>query len=137
MSTSEVQSPVILFDGVCNLCNRSVQFVINRDPASKFMFAPLQSETGKDIVSEFNLSDNNLGSIILVENGTYFVKSTAVLKVLQKLRAFWPLLYVFIIVPRPIRDYFYDILARNRYKWFGKKDKCMVPNAEIERRFLG
>ena len=136
MSTSEVQSPVILFDGVYNLCNRSVRFIINRDPASKFRFAPLQSETGKDLVSEFKLSGDNLDSIILVENSVYYIKSSAVLKIVRKLHSLWPLLYVLIILPRPIRDYFYDIVARNRYKWFGKEEKCMVPNTDIKKRFL-
>ena len=136
MSTSEVQNPVILFDGVCRLCNRTVKFIINRDPASKFRFAPLQSETGNNLISELKPLNVNLDSIILVENSLYYVKSTAVLKILRKLGSLWPLLYVFIIVPPVIRDYIYDIVARNRYKWFGKEERCMVPNADNEKRFL-
>ena len=136
MSTPEVHNPVVLFDGVCNLCNRSVKFIINRDPAAKFRFAPLQSETGKNLISEFKLDNDNLDSIILVENSLCYIKSTAVLKILRKLGSLWPLLYVFIIVPPVIRDYFYDIVARNRYKWFGKEERCMVPNPDVEKRFL-
>ena len=136
LSVPEVQNPVILFDGVCNLCNGSVQFIINRDPSSIFRFAPLQSETGKKLISRFDLSNRKLDSIILIENNNYYLKSTAALKIVQSLGALWPLLSLLRLVPRPIRDYIYDIVARNRYNWYGKRVKCMIPGADIKSRFL-
>ena len=136
MSTSEVQNPVILFDGVCNLCNRSVQFIINRDPSGIFRFAPLQSETGKNLLSKFDLPNDKFDSIILVENNEYYLRSTAALKILQRLGALWKIVYVFMLVPRPVRDYIYDIVARNRYKWYGKRAQCMIPSEDIKGRFL-
>ncbi len=136
MSVPEVRNPVILFDGVCNLCSGLVQFIINRDPSGIFRFAPLQSETGKKLVSRFDLSYDKLDSIILIENNNYYLKSTAALKIVQSLGALWPLFCVFMLAPRPIRDYFYDIVARNRYEWYGKRVECMIPGADIKSRFL-
>lgn len=136
MSAPEVRNPVILFDGVCNLCSGLVQFIINRDPSGIFRFAPLQSEAGKKLISGFDLSYDKLDSIILVENNNYYLKSTAALKIVQSLGALWPLFCVFMLVPRPIRDYFYDIVARNRYKWYGKRVECMIPGSDIKSRFL-
>ena len=136
MSTSEVQNPVILFDGVCNLCNGSVLFILNRDPSGIFRFAPLQSETGKNLLSKFVLPNDKFDSIILVENNEYYLRSTAALKILQRLGALWKIVYVFMLVPRPVRDYIYDIVARNRYKWYGKRAECMIPSSDIESRFL-
>ena len=136
MSVLEVQNPVILFDGVCNLCSGSVRFIINRDPSGIFKFAPLQSETGKNLVSQFDLSNRKLDSIILIENSNYYLRSTAALKIAQRLGALWPLLSLLRLVPRPVRDYIYDIVARNRCKWYGKSVECMVPDADIKSRFL-
>lgn len=136
MSTSEVQNPVILFDGVCNLCNGSILFILNRDPSGIFRFAPLQSETGKNLLSKFDLPNDKFDSIILVENNEYYLRSTAALKILQRLGALWKIVYVFMLVPRPVRDYIYDIVARNRYKWYGKRAECMIPSSDIESRFL-
>ena len=136
MSTSEVQNPVILFDGVCNFCNGSVLFILNRDPSGIFRFAPLQSETGKNLLSKFDLPNDKFDSIILVENNEYYLRSTAALKILQRLGALWKIVYVFMLVPRPVRDYIYDIVARNRYKWYGKRAECMIPSSDIESRFL-
>jgi len=136
MSIPEVQHPVILFDGVCNLCSGSVQFIINRDPSGIFRFATLQSETGKNLVSKFDLPNDKPDAIILVENSEYYLRSTAALRILQRLGSLWQLLYVFILIPRPIRDYFYDIVARNRYKWYGKRAQCMIPSEDIKGRFL-
>jgi len=136
MSIPKVQHPVILFDGVCNLCSGSVQFIINRDPSGIFRFATLQSETGKNLVSKFDLPNDKPDAIILVENSEYYSRSTAALRILQRLGSLWQLLYVFILVPRPIRDYFYDIVARNRYKWYGKRAQCMIPSEDIKGRFL-
>ena len=136
MSTTEAHNSVILFDGICNFCSDSVKFIVKRDPMGKFKFAPLQSETATDLIAKFDIDNENLDSIILFEDNTYYIKSTAVLKIAKQLNALWSLIYVFIIIPRPIRDYFYDIVATNRYRWFGRKEQCMVPNADIEKRFL-
>jgi len=136
MSIPEVQNPVVIFDGVCNLCNGAVNFIINRDPSARFQFASIQSSTAKKLLTTLELSSDNLDSIILIENNKPYIKSTAALRICKKLGALWPLLYIFILVPRPIRDYFYDIVAKNRYGWFGKREKCMVPNTKIESRFL-
>ncbi len=127
--------PVVLFDGVCNLCNGWVRFVIDRDPKGVFRFAPLQSETAKTLLEPF---DGLVGvdSIILNESGRTFVKSDAVLRIAGRLSGLWPLLSAFRIVPRFLRDWVYDLVARNRYHWFGRRDQCMIPTPEIRSRFL-
>lgn len=136
MSSPEVNNPVILFDGLCNLCNGAVNFIIRRDPSATFRFAPVQSDAAKNLMARFDLSPDDFDSVILVEDSSYFVKSTAALRICKKLKALWPLLYAFIIIPKPIRDYIYEFVANNRYKWFGKREQCMVPNMSIEGRFL-
>lgn len=127
---------IILFDGVCNLCNTAVQFVIRRDNTSHFLFASLQSEEGKKILAEKNLPVNEIYSFLLVENGKVYNRSTAALKVFSKLKGLWRLLYGFIIVPKFIRDGIYQVVAKNRYQWFGKKNECMIPSPELRARFL-
>jgi predicted DCC family thiol-disulfide oxidoreductase YuxK len=117
-------SPLILYDGVCNLCNYSVRFVIKRDVKQIFKLASLQSEFGKKILAENRLDENSFSSFILVENGKLYFKSTAALKVVKKLNGPAKLLYIFIIIPPFIRNFIYDIVAKNRYKWFGKSDVC-------------
>ena len=136
MPIPEVHNSVIIFDGVCNLCNGAVNFIIDRDTSANFQFAPMQSVSANKILSTLNLPSDNIDSIILIENGSSYIKSTAALRICKKLGALWPLFYLFILVPRPIRDYFYGIVAKNRYRWFGKREKCILPNAEIESRFL-
>lgn len=131
------QQPIILFDGVCNLCSSSVQFVIRRDPQHHFRFASLQSNTGKQILEQFNLSTSDLSSFILLENGKIYTRSTGALKVAKQLSKGWTLLYGFIIIPAFIRDAVYQFIAKNRYKWFGKKTACWVPTKELEQLFLG
>lgn len=127
---------VILFDGVCNLCNGLVNFVIVRDPKARFRFAALQSEAGQKLLKQFQLPADDFNTFILVESDRCYQKSTAALRVLKGLNSGWPLLYAFIIVPRPIRDFVYDAIAGNRYKWFGKKDRCLMPNSGMTSRFL-
>ncbi len=128
-------NPIILFDGVCNFCNSSVNFIIEHDKKAHFKFAPLQSEIGKGFVEKFGLSD--VDSIILVENDKAYTHSTAALKFIKHLDGIWKFAYIFIVIPRPIRDFFYKLFAKNRYRWFGKKDVCMMPTPEIRSRFLG
>lgn len=129
--------PLILFDGVCNLCTGSVQFVLKRDSKKQFRFASLQSETGQKILKTLGLSTMELKTFLLVEEGRAYFKSTGFLRVTRRLRPFWPLLTVFVIVPRFIRDAIYDFIARHRYRWFGKKEACWVPTPELRERFLG
>lgn len=126
----------ILFDGVCNLCNGAVTFVIKRDKKSQIKFAALQSETGQRLLKQFNLSANIFNSFIFIEDGIAYTQSTAALKVCKYLTAMWPLLYGFIIVPGFIRDRIYKWIAKNRYKWFGKQEQCMIPTPELKERFL-
>lgn len=127
---------VILFDGICNLCNSAVNFIIKRDANNIFKFASIQSETGQSLINKFKINLMGIDSVILIEGNYYYIKSTAFIKIIKKLNGLWKIFYMFIIIPRPIRDFFYDILAKNRYKWFGKRDECMVPTVEMKDRFL-
>lgn len=136
MNEQEKNKPVLLFDGVCNLCAGSVQFIIRHDPSGKIKFTSLQSETGKTILKAFNLPENELKSLVLVENGKSFTRSTGALKAARYLSGAWPLLYVLIIIPRFIRDFVYDIIGRNRYRWFGEKTECWIPTPQLKARFL-
>ena len=130
------EKPLILFDGVCNLCNRSVQYVIQHDPEGIFNFASLQGETGQQLLKKYNLPVNDFNSFVLVENEKVFINSTGALKVAKRLNGMVRLLYGFIIIPPFIRNAVYNLIARNRYKWFGKKDSCMVPSPALKTRFL-
>lgn len=129
---------VLLFDGVCNLCNWLVAFVIRRDPGDYFLFVPLQSEKGEELLKGCGLSSGemNVDTVVLVENEKCYTRSTAALRVFRRLNRLWPLLYVFIVVPRPIRDIIYRFVARHRYRWFGRRDQCMIPSPENRARFL-
>ncbi len=128
--------PTIFFDGVCNLCTGSVQFIIKHDPKQYFRFASLQSELGQEVLQQFNLPSAEFGSFILLENGKMYTKSTAALRVTKKLNSLWPVLFSFIIIPPFIRNWVYSFIAKNRYRWFGKKEACWIPNAELNKLFL-
>jgi predicted DCC family thiol-disulfide oxidoreductase YuxK len=132
----DVPASIILFDGVCNLCNGWVNFVIERDPDMNFHFAALQSEAGQRILLEMGLPEDFLDSIVLVENGKYFLYSTSILRPMRRLNKLWPALYVFIVIPKGFRDWIYLWIASNRYWWFGKQDACGLPTPEVESRFL-
>ncbi|MEP3836388.1 MAG: DCC1-like thiol-disulfide oxidoreductase family protein [Algibacter sp.] len=129
---------LILFDGICNLCNSSILYVIKRDKRSKFMFAPLQSEAGKKIIEKFNIDTSLIDSIILYNSkkDTISYKSTAAIKVASKLGFPTSILTIFLIVPSFIRNWVYDFIAKNRYKWYGKKEACMIPTPELKVKFL-
>ena len=127
---------LILFDGVCNLCNGAVQFIVKRDKKSKFKFASLQSSVGKKYLKQFHLDQKATYSIILVREEKILDKSSAALEIARHLSGLWPLLSVFKIIPKFLRDIFYDFIAKNRYRWFGKKDECMIPTPELKARFL-
>ncbi|MFT9849948.1 thiol-disulfide oxidoreductase DCC family protein [Aneurinibacillus sp. REN35] len=130
------ENPILLFDGVCNLCNHAVLFIIKHDPKETIRFASLQSDIGQALVKQHGLLSHGLKSIVLIEANKAYTKSSAALKVARRLQRPWPLLYVFIAVPRPVRDIVYNWIARNRYRWFGKKEQCMIPTPELRKRFL-
>lgn len=127
---------IILFDGLCNLCNSSVNFIIKKDAKNVFRFAALQSDAGKAIAEKYKIDISGMLSFILISNGTYYDKSTAALRIARQLPRGYSLLYIFIIIPKFIRDAAYALIAKNRYKWFGKKDSCMVPSSDIRDKFL-
>lgn len=127
---------VVLFDGVCNLCNGIVRFIIERDPDGRVQFAPLQSKAAAALLAQHPDHAVLPDSVVLVDDGELYVKSTAALRVARRLRFPWPLFWIFIVVPRPLRDLTYDFIARHRYGWFGKRDTCMVPTKEVMDRFL-
>jgi len=127
---------IILFDGVCNLCNGSVVFIIKRDKKDVFRFAAIQSDEGQELIQKYNIDTSKVDSILLLDGETYYAKSTAALKIARHLKGGYPLLYGFMILPRFLRNWVYDIIARNRYKWFGKKESCMIPTPELKAKFL-
>ncbi|TGE15160.1 thiol-disulfide oxidoreductase DCC family protein [Hymenobacter elongatus] len=128
----------ILFDGVCNLCNGFVQFVIERDTTGRFRFASLQSAAGQALLAQHGITLGPTGpeTVILVEQNQVFTHSTAVLRIARQLGSAWPLLYAFILVPRFLRDATYRFVARHRYQWFGQREACMLPTPELRQRFL-
>lgn len=127
---------IILFDGVCNLCNDSVKFIIKHDPKDVFQFTALQSDIGVKMVAEHGIDTTKTDSILLVDQGKIYAKSTAALKIARHLSGGYPLLYAIMIVPNFIRNWVYDIIAKNRCKWFGRKDSCMIPTPELKDKFL-
>lgn len=128
--------PIILFDGVCNLCNMAVRFVIRHDPKAVFKFASLQSETGQTLLKNYKLPLNNFNSFILIEKNKAYTKSSAALKVSRLLKGPVKFLYIFNIVPVFIRDGVYNFISKKRYQWFGKKNECMRPSPTLALRFL-
>ena len=128
---------LILFDGVCNLCNTSIQYVIKHDKNDRFRFAPLQSDIGKKIIEKYNLDTEKTDSILLYsESKGLKIKSTAALHIAKHLGFPRNLLSIFLIVPAFIRNWVYDYIAKNRYKWYGKKEECMIPTPELRSKFL-
>jgi len=130
------EHPVLLFDGVCNLCDGLVQFIIKRDQKARFRFASLQSEIGQALAEQAGLEPTNMGTAILYDGEEFHLKSDMALGVARQLGGFWSVFVIFRMVPRSIRDGVYDWIARNRYKWFGQKDECMIPTPELKSRFL-
>lgn len=126
---------IIFFDGVCNLCNSSVNFIIKRDKRNLFKYSYLQSEFSSNKLIKHGTSIS-MKTIIFLEDGRLYEKSTAVLRIIRKLGGIWSIFYVFIIVPEFIRDAIYDLIARNRYKWFGKSEQCRIPYPETKNRFI-
>jgi len=127
---------VILFDGVCNLCSGFVQFVLPRDTEEKYRFASLQSDVGQALLREHGLPTDELESVVLIEDGNSYVKSTAVIRIAADLGGPYRLLSPFRYLPRALRDRVYDFVADHRYGWFGKKDRCLMPSGDVQSRFL-
>ena len=127
---------VILFDGVCNLCNAVVRFVIARDPAGRFQFGALQSDAARRLLNAIDSGRLWPDSIVLVEDGRAWTRSAAALRIARRLRFPWPLAYAFVAVPRPLRDWIYTVVARRRYRWFGRQAVCMVPTPALAARFI-
>lgn len=128
------ENRIVLFDGVCNFCNSSIQFIIRHDPKGIFKYAALQSDYAKKLVGDRISPEPE--SVILYEDGKVYDRTTAALKIARHLSGLWPLLYIFIVIPAFLRDPIYKLIAKNRYKWFGKQEACMVPSKEIRDRFL-
>ncbi len=127
---------ILLFDGVCNLCNASVLFVIRRDKKKEIKYAAIQSKQGKMLLQQYHIEEAYLGSLIFIEDGKVYLKSTGALRLCKYLKGLWPVLYLFIFVPPFIRNAVYDFVAKNRYQWFRKKETCMVPTVELKSLFL-
>lgn len=128
---------VVLFDGVCNLCNSSVNWIIDHDKEGKFKFASLQSVYGQNVVKQFNLTGEYMDTVLLLDDDKLYKRSEAVLRIAKHIGGIHTLAYVFIIIPAFVRDMFYNFVARNRYRWFGKQDACRIPTPELKAKFLG
>lgn len=127
---------LILFDGVCNLCNGFVNFVIDRDPHAVFGFGTLQSDEAQFLLRRFHVEASKPTTIFLLEDGKLYRQSAAVLRIARRLNGLWPLLYGFVVIPRPLRDGVYRLIANNRYRWFGRRNRCRIPTPDLRRRFL-
>ena len=133
---SLVLDNVVLFDGVCNLCTHSVTFILAHERDPTLRFASLQSQAGARIMRQFGLDPENLKTIVLIANGRTYLRSDAAIGIARHLRGGWRLIGLFKVVPRPLRDWVYDLVARNRYRWFGRLDSCMVPTPDLRMRFI-
>jgi predicted DCC family thiol-disulfide oxidoreductase YuxK len=129
-------NPVVLFDGICNLCNQSVQFIINHNKKGNILFASQQSDIGKRLLEAYHLPQENINSFVFIYQGKAYLKSTAALEVAKHLDGGWRYLSLFMLVPKFIRDGVYSLIANNRYRWFGKSDACFMPSAALQVRFL-
>jgi predicted DCC family thiol-disulfide oxidoreductase YuxK len=128
---------IILFDGVCNLCNKTVINIIKYDKKNVFLFAALQSKTGKEITNYIGIDISKVDSIILYKPSVFYdVKSTAAIKIMQDFKGIWSLSKVLLLLPKDFRDLIYDYIAKNRYKWFGKKETCLIPTPQLKSKFL-
>jgi predicted DCC family thiol-disulfide oxidoreductase YuxK len=133
----ETAHPIVLFDGVCNLCNGAVQFILRRDPTGRFRFASLQSPAGEELQTRLGIDPKALDSILLVEGERWYRESDAALRIASRMSGAWKALGVLRVIPRPLRDPVYRWIARNRYRWFGKQETCWLPTPELRGRFLG
>lgn len=135
-SKNRQEHPIVLVDGVCHFCQGVAKWIIKRDPKGKYHFASLQSDVAKRLLEQGRLPVDRMDTFVLIEDGKYYTRSTAALKLAKGLKFPYPLLYGFVIIPRPLRDAVYGVIARNRYRWFGKDETCMLPSPDIKDRFL-
>lgn len=136
-ANSSFVNAAVLFDGVCNLCHGSVLFIVDRDPKARFRFASLQSDEARALLEPYSPKPADLSSVLLIENGALYDRSTAALRIARRLKGFWPLMFALIVIPKPLRDAVYRIIARNRYRWFGRTESCRIPTPELSGRFIG
>ena len=127
---------VILFDGVCNFCNSTINWIVAQDKRNQFRFATLQSTYGKQIIERYNLHNSYLDTVVLVETEKVYLRSRAILRILNQLGGIYRVAYIFMLIPSPILDFFYNIVAKYRYRWFGKRDTCRVPDASLIEKFI-
>ena len=132
----KIDQPIIIFDGVCNLCEYSVRFIVKNDRQARFKFVSAQSEKGKVLQRMCGVDTLNDGTVILLRNDQVYVHSDAALQIAKNLDGLWRFLYVFKFIPKPARDYFYSIISKNRYWWFGKRNECLFPDDDLTKRFL-
>lgn len=133
----ETDKKIILFDGVCNLCNGFIQFVIKRDTADVFRYASLQSDIGQQLISERNIDTTKIDSVVFIEPGVaFYIKSDAALQIGRHLKGYRTISKLLNLIPSGLRNIVYDLIARNRYNWYGKKDQCMIPTPELKAKFL-
>lgn len=128
---------IVIFDGVCNFCNGSVNFIIKRDPEGVFAFTPMQSDLAKELMEKYQIFNVGIDTFLLIKDGQCFIFSSAALEIAKDLTGFWYLFNILKLIPAPVRDFFYKLFARNRYKLFGRKEHCMVPTTAIRSRFVG
>jgi predicted DCC family thiol-disulfide oxidoreductase YuxK len=128
---------IVIFDGVCNFCNGSVNFIIKRDPEGVFAFTPMQSDLAKELMEKHQIFNVGIDTFLLIKDGQCFIFSSAALEIAKDLTGFWYLFNILKLIPAPVRDFFYKLFARNRYKLFGRKEHCMVPTTAIRSRFVG
>ncbi|WP_194852637.1 thiol-disulfide oxidoreductase DCC family protein [Nonlabens antarcticus] len=131
-----MKKKIVLFDGVCNLCNKAITYIIEHDPKDQFRFAALQSDEGKSLLAKYEIDPTEIDSIVLVSDNKSYIKASAALRIAKNLSGALPLIYGFAIFPKVITNGVYDFIARNRYNWFGKKDNCMIPTADLKSKFL-
>jgi predicted DCC family thiol-disulfide oxidoreductase YuxK len=130
------EQPLVLFDGVCNFCNYWVNFAIRKNKKNNLRFTPIQGETASRLLPQFSISTTELSSVIFINNGKVYTQSSAALQIARHLKGGWKLIFGLYIIPKFIRDFVYNIIAKNRYKWFGKANECMLPSKEIKEKFL-
>ncbi|MGF7046522.1 putative DCC family thiol-disulfide oxidoreductase YuxK [Paenibacillus sp. DS2015] len=136
LSSEDDSRSIVLIDGVCLLCQGITKFIIKRDPEMRFYFASMQSVQGQELLKRGGISTQSLDSFVLIENGVYYTESTGALRVVRHLKAPWPWIYILRVIPRFIRDRVYRFVARNRYRWFGQSDQCMLPSPQDKGRFI-
>ena len=136
MNNNFKNKTILLFDGYCNLCQSSVQFILKHEKNPEIYFTSLQSNSGIEILNYYKIDSNKINSLVLIEKNKMYIKSTAALRLTKYLKGLYPIAFAFMIIPAVIRNFVYDYIAQNRYKWYGKLDSCIIPDGELEKRFL-